>query len=875
MLSTNPISLISIFQYSLLSIYRHDRGFSIKTIDRPGHHHHQSSPLTGIETIDSSLTQDPACASLLPKSEADERFNNNLFGQFKGFSLTPLNQATSNKTVEPTKSAPPPPTVPTVMIKTNFKSQQRSNALRSAFMSQPPVLCHPNDNNQAPNLPPLNPGSTARPLISSPVLAATTCTSMELIKAAVPTRPAPEVPVRPPETLSASSTSLATQKSSRPNSTTLNNFILDLDKPDKKQATTLNRIASILKPGNSSNRGNSIIKDERTNSLPRSQHQKANKVIDKEILRNLEISNPIPQKEIEISSPVIPVIVPVIGENDRKTVVMRAQSMRDCKLAARPAIHTFGSMRQPNSYKRPSSIPANCRPTSPPPPVPPSFGEKTEKLSDDLKIPGLPGYQNPPAKIPVNAKKIVEDAYDDCMNLVGDVSLSKIAEELSPSNDNIYAVIEDAIPMSVGGGKNLNLRTNEYKVPKKIDLTTDSSSENLGLLSEIVSEISSRNFDSIYSTSTLARKKKEKQTADKSFEILGSNSSLGTYVNSSHYKSPGSIYSNSASKFNSAVSETSSGYLLPSAVNVPQLHKKPKDIAKPIITTQKNIDETKLDSLKSTNPNINDAMSKALGIKPPGSPIKTTKFTPIKSINTTKKDDSIKPTKPPLSRTKTPPSLSKINSKNNDIIKTTRQGSDTSLKSPKTPEAQSTSRQGSDTSLKSNKSSGSKSVKDLNTTTPKTSNSGVKSKNNSPDLVSSCSTSSSNTSESPDVLGNGGKFKNIQKTPTLPRGKNSTMPPRPSNIVTKAATFAERKKSPVTSPKVVAKPVIASKNLGLIKNDIRQPLQKAAGSKSNVASLQQKFEQNKTSIGGNEVVTTSKNTNSTDIKNNGSSKKKI
>lgn len=840
-----------------------------------------------IETIDSSLSQDPACASLLPKSDNDERFNNNLFGQFKGFTLTPLpnplestNQnslqstiqkpllpATINqKFLDPTKPAPLPPTIPTIVIKTNIKSAQRSSALRSAFMSQPLSSASLNDNDHIdgappPALPPSNPGSNSRPLISSPVLATTTCTSMELIVGAkIPTRPAPEVPVRPPETLTASSASLQSQKPSRPSS------VIEIDakklekikkiEKDSNKPTTLNRIASMLRPSGLVRSISQPVKSDKfdNTSVQQQQHQKVNKIIDKELLRNLQISNPIPQKNIEISAPVV-----AIGDSgavgERKNVVMRAQSMRDTKMSGKkPLIQSFGSMRVPNGGKRPVSIPTSARPTSPPPPVPPPSAavNSTDKATDRHKIPGLPGYQTPQVKV---AQKIEENTYDDCMNLAREASLTKIMEE-SPSHDNIYAVIEEP----VSKGKQNICATNEYKVPKPIE-TSGGSSDGMGLLSEIVSEISNRNFDSIYSASTLDRKKKKKEKLDN----LGSDSSLGTYANTGHYKSPESVYSNSPSaKFNSAVSETSSGYLLPSAVNVPRLDEmsavsnsqkssvvniqksqvtnSPKTPVtspqkSPVKAKQKDISVNKLESLKSKNPNVNDELSKVLGMKPPESPTKQPVSSVLSRQNVAKKDIA---SKPPLSRTKTPPHITKnLNKDDNDV------------KTPKTV------RQGSDTSLKSNKSQSSKDRRDSTGSTSKIvpSTTSKNKNNNSPDVVSSCSTNSP-TSGSPDVLGNSAKLinKNIQQktTPVTAKfNKNPIMPVKPSSIVTKTAIFNERKKSPTTNITKSLSTNLKDDNNKLsqtTKNDAKINTEKLlTGNKTNVATLQKKFElQNKT-----------------------------
>lgn len=913
--------------YNSASTFRTDRGHNgllIKTIDR-------SSPMSrNIETIDSSLSQDPACASLLPKAEADERYNNNLFGQFKGFTITPI--PNQSKLAEPTKPAPAPPTIPTVAIKTNVKSVQKCNPPPRSNLLSPNF----DDNSIAPTLPPLNPGSTARPLISSPVLAATTCTSVELVAPKVPTRPAPEVPTRPapaPPTIASSVSASITvpMKPQRPNSTPLTNVIVPMVDPGEKKpekGSTLNRIASILRPSSGIMRSNSQAsqRDDKsnTNSLPRSQHHKANKVLDKEILRNLEISHPIPQTEIEITTPVIPVIP--AAEVEKRNVVLRAQSMRDSKITPRPAIHTFGSMRQAAPVKRPTSIPTSMRPTSPPPGPPTSTVHVDKNVESTIKIPGLPGYQNPPVKTAAQLKSL-ENTYDDCMNLIAESSLTRITEE-SPTNDNIYAVIEEPVPEK--NRKNAELSEtsadNEYKLPKRVDATPGTNSlESMGLLSEIVSEISNRNFDSIYSTSTLARKKKkeeeERQAASKNSDNMGSNSSLGGYMNSSHYKTPGgSVYSNSTSgKFNSSSSTTSSGYLHPSAINVPQVHRKTSKDTSDTNDNPKPVDKSKLNTLNSNNPNINDELSKELGMKPPENPASYKPFAPAKTRPThlihIKKDDQSEskvPVKPPFSRTKTPPNIAKsptVKETPESNTKLARQSSDNTLKSSKQhPDNNSGGGGGSLSSSRSSKSNAttdaspnarqtqlkaSKSNSDLNkddsshTTVNSVSVKNVPcspknslSKFNSPDLVSSCSNSNQCGTKSPDVVGGNPKFslslKTVQKTPTLPKGaKTPTTPLKSLGVASKTVGLSERKKSPtgntniakslsVSSAKEAAtattkltshlpsKVTTKAETKGVVDGNNgakMNPVQRAASGKSNVASLQQKFEANK-NIGG-------------------------
>lgn len=843
-----------------------------------------------IETIDSSLSQDPACVSLLPKTEADERYTNNMFGQFKGFTITPLH-SNQSKLAEPTKPVPPPPPgwMPTVAIKTNIikSSMQRCNMPQRSSLSSSNV-----NDATAPMLPPLNPGSTARPLISSPVLAATTCTSVELVTK-IPTRPAPAPPTD----------SMAPAKPQRPNSTPLTNVILP--EPEKKpdRGSTLNRIASMLRPGSGIMRSNSQRDERNTNSLPRSQHHKV-KVIDKEILRNLEISNPIPQKEIEIATPVIPVISET--EAEKKSVVLRAQSMRDSKVTPRPLIHTFGSMRQTTPVKRPTSIPASTRPTSPPP-GPPNIAHTEKSIENEIKIPGLPGYQNPPVKP-------VENVYDDCMNLIAESALTKITEE-SPTNDNIYAVIEESVPEK--NRKNMELEgatiDNEYKLPKRIDATSTGGMESMGLLSEIVSEISNRNFDSIYSTSTLARKKREnnkKNAESKNAESTSSDSSLGNYMNSSHYKTPGSVYSNSTSgKFNSSSSTTSSGYLHPSVINIPQVDRKETD--KNISDMNDNlkpIEKSKPDTLKSNNPNINDELSKELGMKPPENSVGYKPFTSMKTrpshLIHIKKDDQVEgkvPVKPPLSRTKTPPNIAKSPTSKETPesgVKFTRQSSDNTLKSLKSSSKGSdassinSAKQRSDarqTQLNATKSNSDLDKEESRTTvsvknvpcSPKD-NPG---KFNSPDLVSSCSNSNQGGTKSPDVVGSNPKFSlplktTAHKTPTLRSSgqKTPTTPLKPLNITTsKAIGTSERKKSPTGNASVAKSLSPTVKDSNNVKSAISKvsaktetikgedggarttPLQRAASGKFNVASLQQKFEVNKNNSGVTRTISSANN----------------
>lgn len=262
-------------------------------------------------------------SSLLRPSVTTEVEKPKLFGKFDGFTLKPIERdarkialvhpVSKNNDVDhhivPTREAPPPP-VP--------KHQGVSSAVdRFNKINETP-----------PALPPLNKGSTARPLISNPILEASTCDAKELptnVKYST-LRKAPSAPVEV-------SPAIVPEVLINPTSTTL----------DKKPKDgTLSRIQSFLK------------KDAKPEKI-----QKQLKTIDKEKL-----------KDIQISSPILITQVPLKDSPDseeRKIQLNRTQSMRDppSPPVKPPPLTSFGSMRHP----RPKSI--VDRPTLPPPPRPP------------------------------------------------------------------------------------------------------------------------------------------------------------------------------------------------------------------------------------------------------------------------------------------------------------------------------------------------------------------------------------------------------------------------------------------------------------------------------------------------------------------------
>lgn len=757
----------------------------------------------------------------------------------------------------PLRTAPPVPTIPSVAIK--IPSVHRANTLKPADDKQNVILNRSNTTattkpksivsgmenvhsaSVAPALPPLNSNlQNSRPVISSPILEASTCTAKELISPLkqsnptsnnIPTRAAPAVPSKDVP----SSPPSNKRPLSSPNSVinAVQSFEEATAKKPKEGHNTLNRIASFLKQ-EKKDEEKTRNPVERSNSLPKNpNHQiKAIKNIDKGTLRNLPISNPIPQKDIELPTSTVPIVSDSEDGDDPKSVIMRAQSMRGTNTNPRPNIQTFGSMRQPSGTKRPTSIPVGGRPKSPPPPRPEKVPEKPivkppSKFNFIKKIPGLPGYQNTDGKNP---------EYDDCVAETH-APLANINEETTP--DNIYAVIEESPPSSASKLNLKNVNTSpktitniksppvsEYNSPKPVTNVHSTSSESMGLLGEIVSEIQNRNFDSIYSTSTLARKKKQREECLKNGTIYCDEETDfdNVYANTPHYKSPDNgEYNNTnrAKSVSSAASTTSSGYLNPSAVNVP-VGKIPPDSG--IVS----IDSSKVNKFEGYKP-YSSSLNRSLG--------------PFASSYAKEKDAS------KADKLTTPPSPTlKMN--------------------PKPPTVQPTSNLNGNSNLPTSK---------------------VKS-NNSPDVVSSCAAPVSNTIKSPDVVSSNGQvFKEsgmsqgVVLRPTLPTSMSvkplqqqkppiSTIPKvtvkqpsKPETKVLRSAPPPPDKKKIVpprpTPPKINTTPPSSGlssksnsveKNLSSLGNNKKPPVKLNESSvnktkigvskQSNVANLQQKFE---------------------------------
>lgn len=264
----------------------------------------------------------------------------------------------------------------------------------------------------------------------------------------------------------------------------------------KQQNHTLNRIASLI----------SKSQPTKTEEKKEVVSLKAAK-IDKDTLKNLKISNPIPL--IEPSIPTEP--LPLLNEPD-KSSIMRTHSMRYNVNKQPPGIQSFASVRL-SSSRRPTSIPAFSRPTSPPP-CPP--------LTTNT---GISGCQLPISTI---------------------TSSTEMKEKENQSEDNIYAVIEE------------NPIENEIKNIEILPTKSPVLNNGEGLLKEIVTEIQARNLDSIYSASNTTKP----EEADLSSNVTNYS---GVLSNNKHplSENTASYYENEVSSKSRFNSSSSSVYLKP------------------------------------------------------------------------------------------------------------------------------------------------------------------------------------------------------------------------------------------------------------------------------------------------------------------------
>ncbi|XP_058455265.1 uncharacterized protein LOC131432768 isoform X2 [Malaya genurostris] len=395
---------------------------------------------------------------------------------------------------------------------------------------------HEHQLENAPALPPLNPGSTARPIISSPILESSTCSSRELVSplkqqssgnAKVPIRPAPVLPPQPVlDNPSGSQETMANPEI----------LINPTSKDKKSKEGKLNRITSYLK------------KDDK----PQKPEPKNIKIADKEKLKNLQISAPMPITADLAKS------MPKLNESEPITTVssvsvQRAKSMRTPEVTGKrmpgDGQAATESPRKPTTLKRPQSM-VGSRPTMPPPrpPVPPA------PAITGMKIPGVAGYQNPPAPKSVTiVTPPSRNDYDDCNEVGGPVKSLRSPTALG--SDNIYSVIDES-----------------PSPPNTVSPPTLSSgsSESMGLLGEIVNEMQSRGSDSVYIATTVKRGTGKGQAPRATEEE--DDEDEPTYVNTSEATTATDEEEDEPyppNQTSNASSTTSSGYLRPSAINTP------------------------------------------------------------------------------------------------------------------------------------------------------------------------------------------------------------------------------------------------------------------------------------------------------------------
>ncbi|XP_055377516.1 putative uncharacterized protein DDB_G0277255 isoform X2 [Condylostylus longicornis] len=371
-----------------------------------------NSPCGGMATSSPSSTDDMNSALL--KSPTENNSSSLKFGKYKGFTLAPLPYSNTNHegpkvafvhpvsksamiddltsaSGAPLRHAPPVPKQSPLMtrdkgspILNKMTTLDRTKKSLQTILDKNNSNLKCNEKIDAPALPPPNPGFSARPLISNPVLEASTCTAKEISddRMLIPTRPAP---IAPPTS----------------NTPDPNKFQI------KSKEGTIKRIASFLK------------KEEKSD-IP----YKIRPKIDRERLKTIEISAPISVDET-LSS------VSIKNDGEEKNKLNRTQSMRSPKSETLPSgivsthLQSAGSTR---SVNRPKSIVGNNRPKSPPPRPP---------------APLLSTYNVPQPTNLVN--KIRENEYDDCEAIENSLNTQQ-GTDYNTSADEIYSVIDEYSP---------------------------------------------------------------------------------------------------------------------------------------------------------------------------------------------------------------------------------------------------------------------------------------------------------------------------------------------------------------------------------------------------------------------------------------------
>ncbi|XP_038106016.1 uncharacterized protein LOC6045606 [Culex quinquefasciatus] len=596
-------------------------------------------------------------ALLRPSSDVDFKTNNHMFGKFKGFTLKPLPEPgsilkspnvafvhpVSKYSEDPASTVPNRPAPPAPKLANSNKPAHTVQIGNSTYNKPAGIHQingyklanheHQLDSAGAPALPPLNPGSTARPIISSPILESSTCTNRELANnnGKVPIRPAP---VLPP------------QVQSNPSGSQENIEVLinPTSKDKKPKESKINRITSYLK---------------KENEKPPKPEPKNIKIADKEKLKNIEISAPIPiaGNDLAKSMPKLNEAEPL---SPKSAAIQRAKSMRDPEMSEKrlpgDGQASTESARKPSTLKRPQSM-VGHRPTMPPPrpPVPPA------PAITGMKIPGVPGYQNPPAPKSVTiVTPPRQHDYDDCQDVEDSTTTTTAGSSPALGHDNIYSVIDESpSPPSM------------LSPPTTL---SSGSSESMGLLGEIVNEIESRGSDSVYIATTLKRDGSGSGVRRKMAPRAEEEDDEPTYVNTSEIQDDedGEDATDAEEEpypAKSSGSTTSSNYLRPSAINTPIARvapTKPESVSTSLSSFKNNAGPTNvLSTLQFEGPTVESAT------KPP---LTAKTYKPYHSTLTNARPGSVVTAtksklangdvgKPKLNRTVTPPGLSGVTKK--------------------------------------------------------------------------------------------------------------------------------------------------------------------------------------------------------------------
>ncbi|KAK2702165.1 mucin-2-like [Artemia franciscana] len=523
-----------------------------------------------------------------PKGNPDS-LRKGMFGKFNGFTLSPLNEQPEEQTPTPVES--PKHNIPlqnsrvafltSAFDKKNVDSRPMAATNKSSINSASSMF---GDNKVAVVAP-------SRPVISSPVLNHST-NRKNAGTPVRPVRPAPQVPKerktesptsqplletvkvdsRVEVTVTSVNPSPRIEKKQRPVSSPTSFFV---KLPKEEESKSGERESKIFNNpffqrffrSDPKQENEKCLKNEGEGTL-----KKNIKKIDRQSLRNLDISSPITQ-DVNLSVKVIPVraapepprdtidgnvnrvrfssnICESEDENPRSSVE-RTNSMRISNVTTKPKIPKFGSMRK---SQRPVSMPS-ARPKSPPP-NPPAPPVSTIPRKDNYFI----------------KESSPEYLYDDC--------LSKKDLMNSEDAENFY--------------ENIDEKSGESRFT---DEDNSSASSNDGLLSEIVSELSRK--DNVYATSMKKTGCNSPEALEGKIALSGGKAnpwkatkeeeppskSFGCAISSPSSKSPNAVKSSSVATSSSitpnkfCISSPSSSALKYSTVNKPLFK-----TAEPVVT---------------------------------------------------------------------------------------------------------------------------------------------------------------------------------------------------------------------------------------------------------------------------------------------------